>query len=80
MHLTSSGFDSKGRIPARYTCDGADVSPPLPWTDPPVGTRALHWPAPIRTRQGGCGIPAATRALAEHWLPTRKSLPQAINV
>ena len=24
-------------------------------------------------------IPAATRALAEHWLPTRKSPPQAIN-
>ena len=86
MHLTSSAFESKGRIPARYTCDGADVSPPLAWTDPPVGTRALHWSAPIRTRQAGCGttgrsydIPAATRALAEHWLPTRKSPPQAIN-
>jgi phosphatidylethanolamine-binding protein (PEBP) family uncharacterized protein len=33
MHLTSSAFESKGRIPARYTCDGADVSPPLAWTD-----------------------------------------------
>lgn len=29
--LTSSAFRDDERIPDRYTCDGADVSPPLRW-------------------------------------------------
>jgi len=28
-------------LPGRYTCDGADISPPLRWTAPPNGTRWL---------------------------------------
>ena len=80
MRLTSSAFESKGRVPVRYTCDGADVSPPLAWTDPPCWEPELRADLrPIRMRQGACGIPAATRALPEDWLPTRKSRPQAIN-
>src|SRR5262249_24180984 len=33
--LTSPAFHTGGTIPVRYTCDGADVSPPLRWTAPP---------------------------------------------
>ena len=29
MELTSSAFDHEGSIPVTYTCDGADISPPL---------------------------------------------------
>ena len=30
--ITSTAFDEAGTIPVRYTCDGADVSPPLDWS------------------------------------------------
>ena len=39
--LTSSAFHAGGLIPRRYTCDGANVSPPLRWTAPPRGTAWL---------------------------------------
>jgi len=39
--LSSPAVAPGQAIPARYTCDGADVSPPLSWTSPPQGTRSL---------------------------------------
>lgn len=39
--LTSSAFAHEGEIPTVYTCEGADISPPLAWTDPPEGTKSL---------------------------------------
>jgi Raf kinase inhibitor-like YbhB/YbcL family protein len=39
--LTSPAFAHRALIPRRHTCDGDDVSPPLRWSDPPEGTRAL---------------------------------------
>ena len=30
-----------GIIPKKFTCDGADVSPALSWTDPPEGTESF---------------------------------------
>jgi Raf kinase inhibitor-like YbhB/YbcL family protein len=39
--LSSPAFAPGDPIPARYTCDGSDVSPPLRWTAPPRGTRVL---------------------------------------
>jgi phosphatidylethanolamine-binding protein (PEBP) family uncharacterized protein len=39
--LTSSAFKAGGPIPTRYTCDGADVSPPLEWHGVPHGTAEL---------------------------------------
>jgi Raf kinase inhibitor-like YbhB/YbcL family protein len=41
MKLTSSAFDESGMIPGKYTCDGADVSPPLKWDSLPDGTKSL---------------------------------------
>jgi Raf kinase inhibitor-like YbhB/YbcL family protein len=41
MKLTSPAFEDGGRIPARYTCEGDDVSPPLRWGDVPEGTASL---------------------------------------
>jgi hypothetical protein len=40
LTLTSSSFES-GRIPARFTCNGAETSPQLAWTAPPAGTASL---------------------------------------
>jgi Raf kinase inhibitor-like YbhB/YbcL family protein len=39
--LTSTAFREGSAIPARFTCDGADVSPDLEWTGAPADTRAL---------------------------------------
>jgi Raf kinase inhibitor-like YbhB/YbcL family protein len=41
LALRSSAFSAQGEIPSRYTCDGADLSPPLAWNDPPAGTRSF---------------------------------------
>lgn len=41
LTLTSSAFRPDQPIPARYTCDGEDTSPPLTWTGVPAGTRSL---------------------------------------
>ena len=39
--VTSPAFTEGGSIPARYTCDADDISPPLAWSDVPEGTVAL---------------------------------------
>ncbi len=41
MAMTSSAFAAGGGIPAKYTCDGQGVSPPLQWDAPPSGTQSL---------------------------------------
>jgi Raf kinase inhibitor-like YbhB/YbcL family protein len=41
MKLTSDAFRNEERIPTTYTCDGADVSPPLTIADIPPGTVTL---------------------------------------
>ncbi len=41
MKLTSSAFINNGLIPPKYTCDGADISPPLSWDEIPSETQSL---------------------------------------
>jgi Raf kinase inhibitor-like YbhB/YbcL family protein len=41
LMLASPAFASGGQIPAEYTCDGADISPPLSWSGAPAGTGSL---------------------------------------
>jgi len=41
LTITSSAFRHNGEIPARYTCDGDDVSPSLSWTGVPAGAKSL---------------------------------------
>lgn len=38
--FTSTAISS-GKIPSRYTCDGANIAPPLEWGKTPPGTREL---------------------------------------
>ncbi|MBI3292291.1 MAG: YbhB/YbcL family Raf kinase inhibitor-like protein [Elusimicrobia bacterium] len=80
MELKSSAFEAGGAIPAKYTCEGPDVSPPLSWSDVPTGTKTLalimddpdapmgtwvHWVA--------WDIPATARSLDED-IPKRDTL------
>jgi len=41
LTITSSVFENKGVIPAKYTCDGEDVNPPLSVDGVPDGTESL---------------------------------------
>lgn len=41
LDLSSPAFAHESRLPPRFTQDGAGVSPPLVWNDPPVGTKSL---------------------------------------
>ena len=41
MQLTSPAFTENGMIPAKYTCDGQDISPALAWAGLPAGTKSL---------------------------------------
>ena len=41
LSLTSRAFQEGESIPAAYTCEGQDISPPLAWTDPPAGTKSV---------------------------------------
>jgi len=41
MELTSTAFNHESRIPTRYTCDGAEVSPPLHLSGIPPEAKTL---------------------------------------
>ncbi len=86
MRLTSSAFSSHDRMPARFTCNGADVSPPLACSDPPAGTPSFALPCVDPNAPGGVWddwginkIPPAMRVLTEHWPHAGEFPPQAIN-
>ncbi|VUZ84536.1 putative kinase inhibitor protein [Candidatus Methylomirabilis lanthanidiphila] len=81
MELKSQVFQSGAMIPSNYTCDGQDVSPPLSWSDPPVGTISFALisddpDAPMGTWVHWViwNIPASTRVLEENF-PKTASLP-----
>ena len=39
--LKSPAFSNESVIPEKYTCDGADMTPPLQWENMPEGTKSL---------------------------------------
>lgn len=41
MQVTSSGFETLSRMPARYAVEGDNLSPPLAWSGAPEGTQAF---------------------------------------
>ena len=72
--LTSMAFANGEPIPAKYTGDGADLSPPLSWGEPPEGTVEL---ALI------CDDPDAPAGTWTHWVlyglsPEVRELPEGL--
>ena len=41
LSISSAAIAHGGSIPKRYTCDGADVSPPLAWSGVPSNAQSL---------------------------------------
>ena len=64
LALHSSAFADHGAIPARYTCEGDDVSPPLEWGAPPAGTQSLA----LVVDDPDAPDPAAPRRTWVHWV------------
>ncbi len=80
FRLASTSFAPGAEIPARHTCDGDDVSPPLAWTGAPARTRAFA----LIVEDPDAPDPAAPKRIWTHWvlydLPARTtSLPEGIH-
>jgi len=77
--LASSAFEAGAEIPARFTCEGADVSPPLAWSGAPAGTRSFA----LVLDDPDAPDPAAPKRTWVHWvlydLPASSAaLPEAL--
>ncbi len=75
MQVNSKAISSGGQFPKRNTCDGADQSPDLAWTQPPAGTKSL---ALI------LDDPDAPSGTFTHWLvfnipPSAMQLPEGLD-
>ncbi len=64
MQLLSSAFSQRGEIPQHYTCDGADLSPPLSWTSIPEGAKSLV----LIVDDPDASDPAAPQITWVHWV------------
>ncbi len=81
LSISSQAFQEGESIPARYTCEGDDVSPPLRWDEPSQGTRSLALimddpdaPVGVFTHWVILNIPPDSRGLPEA-LATEAELP-----
>jgi Raf kinase inhibitor-like YbhB/YbcL family protein len=81
LTVLSSAFQEGGEIPARYTCEGQDVSPALTWDEPPAGTQSFALimddpdaPGGVFTHWVLFNLPADSRDLSEA-VPTQPQLP-----
>lgn len=41
IYISSPAFANGSHIPAQYTCDGSDISPPLKWSGVPQNAKSL---------------------------------------
>jgi Raf kinase inhibitor-like YbhB/YbcL family protein len=79
LRLVSAAFPHGGAIPAQYTCEDADRSPPLEWSGIPNGTKSLA----LIVDDPDAPDPAAPRMTWVHWIlynipPATSGLPEAV--
>ena len=79
FEITSPVFADKTKMPALYTCEGRNISPPLQWTAPPAGTKSLV----LINDDPDAPDPAAPKMTWVHWVlynlpPEAGSLPEAV--
>lgn len=79
LSLTSPAFAAGGAIPARHTCEGEDVSPPLAWSGVPQQARSLV----LIVDDPDAPDPKAPRMTWVHWLlynmpPDTPGLPEGV--
>ncbi|MHB1176126.1 MAG: YbhB/YbcL family Raf kinase inhibitor-like protein [Sulfuriferula sp.] len=79
MIITSSVFTHNSLIPSRYTCDGANISPPLAWANVPANAKSLV----LIVDDPDAPDPAAPQRVWVHWLlynlpPTSTGLSEQV--
>jgi Raf kinase inhibitor-like YbhB/YbcL family protein len=77
LSLSSSAFSAGSAIPAKHTCEGANLSPPLAIGDVPAGTKSLA----LVVEDPDAPDPAAPKLVWAHWVaydlpPTTHSLAE----
>jgi Raf kinase inhibitor-like YbhB/YbcL family protein len=77
LTLMSTAFAAGEEIPRQYTCEGADISPPLSWQGVPPGTQSLV----LIEDDPDAPDPAAPRMTWVHWVlydlpPETNGLPE----
>ena len=72
LSISSTAFQEGESIPAQYSCQGQDISPPLAWGEPPAGTKSLALivndpdaPVGVFTHWVLFNLPAGSRELPE---------------
>jgi len=85
MKIESSAFGNNQSIPTKYTCDGANISPPLKVSDVPEGARSLiltvddpDAPAGTFVHWTVRNIDPATTDIAEGVTPTGATVREGI--
>lgn len=86
LNMTTTAFQSGGRIPHRFTCDGANHSPPLSWSGAPAAARSFAIVCSDPDAPGGTfyhwaifDIPRDTAALAERTEGSGAGWHEALN-
>lgn len=74
FQLSSPAFKAGEAIAEKYSCDGANVSPPLEWGQPPAGTKSIALIVDDPDAPSGTWV---------HWVffnipPTQRSLPENV--
>ncbi len=64
LTIQSQGFKHEGMIPARYTCDGQDISPSLEWSGIPAAAKSLA----LIVDDPDAPDPAAPKMTWVHWV------------
>jgi len=64
LRLRSASFEEDDEIPAKYTCDGIDCSPPLTWSGAPAGTESFA----LIIDDPDAPDPRAPRTVWVHWV------------
>jgi hypothetical protein len=80
LTIFSSAFLLGGAIPATYTCEGDDRSPPLAWSGIPEGTKSLA----LIVDDPDAPDPATPRMTWVHWVlydipPQTPGLPEGVS-
>ena len=64
LTITSTAFAHHGSIPAKYTCEGRDISPPLAWSGVPAKAKSLV----LIVDDPDAPDPAAPKMTWVHWV------------
>jgi Raf kinase inhibitor-like YbhB/YbcL family protein len=80
LKIISPAFEPGGPIPAKYTCEGPDVSPPLAWSGVPPAAKSLV----LIVDDPDAPDPAAPKMTWVHWVlynlpPDAAGLPEGVS-